>query len=126
MNKYLFIYVFFSPQGRRFRSRHELRQYFEESGEPFKSEIFDFCLSSKRRSRNSDSATPIVRRWVLDVYSELEIYDSWKIGLEELSKLRVKWRHLYRVLTYIYSLLIEKDICDCRKVSVKLLCSEIS
>jgi SRP40, C-terminal domain. len=26
------------------------------------------------------------------------------------------------VFTYIYSLLIEKDICDCQNVSIKLLC----
>ena len=32
-------------------------------------------------------------------------------------------RHgLYHVFTYIYSLLIEKDICDCQNVSVKLSC----
>ena len=32
------------------------------------------------------------------------------------------WRRLYRVFTYIYSLLIEKNIRDCRNVSVKLPC----
>ena len=30
--------------------------------------------------------------------------------------------HLYRIFTYIYSLLIEKDICNRRNISVKLLC----
>ena len=29
---------------------------------------------------------------------------------------------LYHVFTYIYSLLIKKYICDCRNVSIKLLC----
>ena len=32
------------------------------------------------------------------------------------------WRRLYCVFTYIYSLPIEKDICDFRNVSVKLPC----
>jgi len=31
-----------------------------------------------------------------------------------------RWRHLYRVFTYTYSVMIEKDICDCQNVSVKL------
>ena len=26
--------------------------------------------------------------------------------------------HLYSVFTYIYSLLIEKDLCECRNISV--------
>ena len=30
------------------------------------------------------------------------------------------------VFTYIYSLLIEKDICDCRNVSIKLSCVCVS
>jgi len=30
------------------------------------------------------------------------------------------WHCLYPVFTYIYSLLIEKDICDHQNVSVKL------
>ena len=34
----------------------------------------------------------------------------------------VTWRHLYCIFTHIYSLLIEKDICYCRNVSVKLPC----
>ena len=34
----------------------------------------------------------------------------------------VMWHCLYHVFTYIYSLLIEKDICDCQNISVKLLC----
>ena len=32
------------------------------------------------------------------------------------------WHHLYHVFTYIYSLLIKKDICYCRNISFKLLC----
>jgi hypothetical protein len=32
------------------------------------------------------------------------------------------WNHLYNVFTYIYSLMIEKDICDCQNISIKLLC----
>ena len=32
------------------------------------------------------------------------------------------WCHLYRVFTYIYSLLIEKDICDCWNISIMLAC----
>ena len=31
------------------------------------------------------------------------------------------WHHLYYVFTYIYSLLIEKGICDCRNVSIKFV-----
>ena len=31
-------------------------------------------------------------------------------------------RRLYHVFTYIYSILIEKDICDRRNISVKLPC----
>ena len=34
----------------------------------------------------------------------------------------VTWRRLYRMFTYIYSPLIEKDICDIQNVSVKLPC----
>ena len=30
--------------------------------------------------------------------------------------------HLYRVFTYIYCLLIEKDICDCQNISNKFPC----
>ena len=36
-----------------------------------------------------------------------------------------KWRSLYHVFAYIYSLLIEKDICGRRNVSVKLLCTNM-
>ena len=32
------------------------------------------------------------------------------------------WRRLYHVFTYIYSLLIEKYICDCQNISIKLPC----
>ena len=32
------------------------------------------------------------------------------------------WRHLYCVFIYIYSLLIEKNICDHQNVSIKLPC----
>ena len=31
------------------------------------------------------------------------------------------WHQIYCVFTYIYSLLIEKDLCDCQNISVKLL-----
>ena len=34
-----------------------------------------------------------------------------------------KWHHLYCVFTYMYSLLIEKDLCECQNVSIKLLCA---
>jgi hypothetical protein len=34
----------------------------------------------------------------------------------------VTWCHLYLVFTYIYSLLIEKDICNHQSISVKLPC----
>ena len=37
-------------------------------------------------------------------------------------KLLPTWHRIYHVFTYIYSLLIEKDICDRRKISAKLLC----
>jgi hypothetical protein len=32
------------------------------------------------------------------------------------------WYCLYCVFTYIYSLLIERDICDCQNISVKCPC----
>jgi len=32
----------------------------------------------------------------------------------------ITWHRLYRVFTYIYPLLIEKDICDHQNISVKL------
>ncbi|PSN55980.1 hypothetical protein C0J52_02156 [Blattella germanica] len=51
-----------NPQGRRFRSRSELRQYFEETGEPFKAELFDFCVTGKKRSRASDGDVPKRKR----------------------------------------------------------------
>jgi hypothetical protein len=35
----------------------------------------------------------------------------------------VMWCHLFRVFIYIYSLLIEKDLCECWKISVKFACS---
>ena len=38
------------------------------------------------------------------------------------SYLKLTWCHLYCVFTYIYSLLIEKDIYDCWNVLVKLPC----
>ena len=34
----------------------------------------------------------------------------------------VRWRRLYHVFTYISSLMIDKDICDRRNVSIKLPC----
>ncbi|XP_067014455.2 uncharacterized protein [Anabrus simplex] len=41
--------VFFvCPQGRKFRSRHELRNYFEEKGEEFPREQFDFSLGRRK------------------------------------------------------------------------------
>ena len=39
-----------------------------------------------------------------------------------LSYWQIHYHYLCCVFTYIYSLLIEKDICDCQNVSVKLLC----
>jgi hypothetical protein len=36
--------------------------------------------------------------------------------------LKLTWRDLYHVFTYIYSLLIKKDICDCWNISIKLQC----
>jgi hypothetical protein len=36
--------------------------------------------------------------------------------------MNTRWRRLYCVFTYIFSLLIEKDICVFRKFSVKLTC----
>jgi hypothetical protein len=35
----------------------------------------------------------------------------------------VTWRHLYCVFTYIYSFLIEKDLRQCRNVSLKFMCA---
>ena len=39
--------------------------------------------------------------------------------------LKVTWRRLYGVFTYIYSLLIKKCICDRRNVSAKLPCVNV-
>ena len=36
------------------------------------------------------------------------------------------WCHLYKVFTYIYFLLIEKDLCECRNVSVNFSCVYLS
>jgi hypothetical protein len=36
--------------------------------------------------------------------------------------LQLAWRHLYHIFTYIYSIVIEKDICNCQNVSVKFPC----
>ena len=41
-------------------------------------------------------------------------------SLVALSK-TLTWRHLYCVFTYIYSVLIKKEICDCRNISIKFL-----
>ena len=43
-------------------------------------------------------------------------------GTHKHKKASLIQHHLYCVFTYIYSLLIEKDICDCQNVSVKLPC----
>jgi hypothetical protein len=51
--------ILFSQQGRRFRSRNELRLFFEENGESFKADMFDFCVSGKKRvSRTPDDGVP--------------------------------------------------------------------
>ncbi|XP_023708099.1 uncharacterized protein LOC111864808 isoform X3 [Cryptotermes secundus] len=55
--------ILVNPQGRRFRSRNELRLFFEENGESFKADMFDFCLSGKRRmSRTPDDSIPSGRK----------------------------------------------------------------
>ena len=51
---------------------------------------------------------------------------------ENTVKMIVMWCHLYCVFTYIYSLLIENDICDCQKYQLRFkvfifaFCVEIS
>ena len=44
------------------------------------------------------------------------------LNLKRVNVCERTWCHLYCVFTYIYSLLILKDISDCQNVSVKLLC----
>jgi len=92
----------FSPQGRRFRSRNELRLFFEEIGEPFKSEMFDFCVSGKKRmSRAPDGNSPVGRKmWVL-----ITIFD---FGIEILNTLYLfLWLFLrYRISIIIFFLLM--------------------
>ncbi|XP_063224785.1 LOW QUALITY PROTEIN: PHD finger protein 20-like protein 1 [Bacillus rossius redtenbacheri] len=44
-----------SPEGRKVRTRAELRQYFEEHNQPFPSERFDFTLSRKKGGKVSRS-----------------------------------------------------------------------
>jgi hypothetical protein len=39
--------------------------------------------------------------------------------LRDLRQNLLTWRHLYCVFTFIYSLLIEKDLSESRKVTVK-------
>ena len=46
---------------------------------------------------------------------------SIQFSLHPLCK-TVTWHHLYRVLHTFHSLVIEKDICDHRNVSFKLMC----
>jgi len=51
-------------------------------------------------------------------YKRNEEVSGWKAHINTCDM----WCHLYCVFSYIYSLLIERDICDCWNVSVKLLC----
>ena len=56
-------------------------------------------------------------------YRKNEDISGWKThkNIQKLHWNVSKLRRLYRVFTYIYPLLIEKDNCDSRNVSVKLL-----
>ena len=47
---------------------------------------------------------------------------TWQLWKGGYFSETVMWCHLYCVFTYIYSLLIEKDICDCWNVSVEIPC----
>ena len=44
----------------------------------------------------------------------------WQMMTMESSWVKLQWHFLYRVFTYIYSLLIERDICDHWNISIKL------
>jgi hypothetical protein len=46
------------------------------------------------------------------------VFLPWWLLLET-----VTWCHHYSVFTYIYSLVIEKDLCEYRNISVKFLCA---
>ena len=43
-----------------------------------------------------------------------------------ICRLTIMWHHLYCVFTYIYSLLIEEEICDCRNISSASVCLFVS
>ena len=54
----------------------------------------------------------------------LKRFDDYKVFLNQkrVNVCEPTRRHLYCVFTYISSLLIEKDICDCRNVPINRDC----
>lgn len=55
----MFIFYFFSPEGRKFRTRGEVRTYLENRHDiPYSDEVFNFALSGKRGKRRSQIQPP--------------------------------------------------------------------
>ena len=69
----------------------------------------------RKMKRSPDESYMWTHGRLTDTFQQLHMSFSIRIDL-----MYAKWLHLYCVFTYIYSLLIKKDICDGRKVSVKL------
>ena len=71
------------------------------------------CLSSPHGKRQHLGT--IVLKLYLKIAIRMDNSYQKKLGLH------IK-EHMESVFTYIYPLLNEKDICDCRNISIKLLC----
>jgi hypothetical protein len=81
-------------------------------GNLVKHQIFNISVAGKRSCKNGTNS---------DWREFFNITEVQKCFLWNCSK-TLTWRHLYCVFTYIYSLMIEKDICDRWNISNKFLC----
>ena len=70
-------------------------------------------ITTKKKKENIAEALTEMKRSPDESHAEASLI---------LSSVTVKRRCPYRVFTYIHSILIEKDICECRNVSVVLSC----
>ena len=53
-------------------------------------------------------------------WKKIRITDNTKIGMK---RVKTYWMHFYCVLSCIYSLLVERNPCECWNVSVKFPCT---
>ena len=78
-------------------------------------------LYHKNKNENIDCSRAMSHSFLLIFHHPLLLPSScsfpWRLLLETAT-----WRHLYCVFTYIYSLLIDKYISECRNVAVRFLC----